>query len=229
MARWTIVLESRATDGSDVVGVRKVLKAALRCHGLRCVDYDRVRVYRDGAERREALAGYLKAELAKRVDGNVLWRYFPYDHPSIRILGEPGRDTFREERWRAKLSCAPPAKARSKVHYGDSLLAGEKIWGSLDDDVQVELLERFDDAIAVETESAGVARAVFSARCELSHNLQFAIVRGISDLVDRSGNQRSRERWRRYAASAAAAFVHDLVERLLSEPQPSTAVPVEII
>ena len=69
MVRWTIVLESRADgagDGSDVIAVRKLLKAALRWHGLRWVEYDRVRVYRDDAERREAVADWVKEELARR-------------------------------------------------------------------------------------------------------------------------------------------------------------------
>jgi hypothetical protein len=70
MVRWTIVLESTVAgegDGSDGIGVRKLLKNALRWHGLRCVGSSCVRVYRDDRERREAVAEWVKGELEKRV------------------------------------------------------------------------------------------------------------------------------------------------------------------
>jgi hypothetical protein len=68
MVRWTIVLEAKDhSGGSDVIGVRKLLKNAMRWHGLRCVGSSCVWVFRDDRERREALAEWMKGELAKRV------------------------------------------------------------------------------------------------------------------------------------------------------------------
>jgi hypothetical protein len=70
MVRWTIVLESKADggwDGADVIGIRTILKNALRWHGLKCVMGDCERVCRDDEERREALAEFVKRELAGRV------------------------------------------------------------------------------------------------------------------------------------------------------------------
>ena len=72
MVRWTIVLESKVAgegDGSDVIGVRKLLKNALRWYGLRCRGAGRERVFRDDGERRRALAEEVKGELARRVAG----------------------------------------------------------------------------------------------------------------------------------------------------------------
>ncbi len=169
------------------------------------------------------------SELAKHVDDAVSWRYVPYDQPSIRILGEPGRDVMREGRWVERVTAERPRAGQVGIHYGENIIAGEKIWGNLDDHAQRRMLERFDDAVAVETESAGVARAVFTSRCELGHNVEYAVIRGVSDLVDVRANQRTRELWRQYAADVAATYARELCLELMKREQEPGVLPVELV
>jgi nucleoside phosphorylase len=169
------------------------------------------------------------SELAKHVDGAIFWRYVPFDQPSAMILGAPGRDALREGNWTDRIDSVRPVDGVSTAIFGENIIAGDKIWGSLDDNTQKLILHRFEDAVAVETESAGVARAVFTARCELNHNLQYAVIRGISDLVDVPHNQVGRETWRPYAAAAAAAFSHEIAVRLLEDRSAEGLIAADLV
>jgi nucleoside phosphorylase len=168
-------------------------------------------------------------EIAKHVDNKILWRYVPFDHPSTMILGEPGRDVLRQNQWLDHVEVPRPEAGVPQVHLSESIIAGDKIWGSIEDASQEVLLDRFDDAVAVETESAGVARAVFSARCETERNLQYAVIRGVSDLVDVQDNQATREIWRPYAAHVAAAFALQLVKSLNAPRRMTQSIPTDLV
>jgi nucleoside phosphorylase len=169
------------------------------------------------------------SELAKHIDDKVLWRYVSYDHPSTTLLGESVRDVHRRNTWAQNISVVRPAAGDVRVRLGESIIAGDKIWGNLNDDAQKLTLDRFEDAVAVETESAGVARAVFTARCEYNHNLQYVVIRAISDLVDQIENQTTRDIWRRYAADVAASFAVDLIDRMAQSATDVAFVATDLI
>jgi len=97
-----------------------------------------------------------------------------------------------------------------------TILSGEKIWGDPDSDDLQDLLREYDKAVAMDTESYGVARAVCSQRTSRRYyNPQYLVVRGISDFVNSSGNEAQRREWTAYAASAASAFARRLSNDLL--------------
>ena len=103
-----------------------------------------------------------------------------------------------------------------------------------------EIVRQFADAVAVDMESYGVARAVFESRRTVGYNPRLLIVRGISDLVAaaeqrprrRFGFQRSRvvndggkmendeqrQTWKPYAAAAAATFAAAVISRFVASP-----------
>jgi nucleoside phosphorylase len=169
------------------------------------------------------------SEPLKIVDGVVNWRHVPYDHPSTYILGEAVQDAARKKQWQGNISYKRPARGNPQLHLGSSLIAGDKIWGSVANEEQIALLARFDDAIGVETESAGIARAVFEARGETNHNVQYVVTRGISDLIDKAANQSSRDAWRRYAAHAAATFARSVVDEVSVVRRTHAFLPMEVL
>lgn len=108
-----------------------------------------------------------------------------------------------------------PKAGEPKVIIGN-LIAGEKILGDGENEYQRQILEDFDKAIVVDMESYGLERGVYSARGTRYYNLNYLIVRGISDLVNDPGNDDTRRRWRDYAASTAAAFALAVVDELVT-------------
>ena len=99
------------------------------------------------------------------------------------------------------------------------ILAGEKILQAYNAPEQKELLRRYDKALAIETESYGVASAVFRARSDkptFSHhyNPLFLPIRGISDFVDVKKAKDQRVTWTKYAAQAACAFALGITNHL---------------
>jgi len=88
--------------------------------------------------------------------------------------------------------------------------------GDKENTYQCQILDEFDKAIAVDMESHGLARAVYTARATRYYNLNYLIVRGISDLVATEGNDEERRLWRNYAAASAAAFTVAVVDQLIT-------------
>ncbi len=98
-----------------------------------------------------------------------------------------------------------------------NILAGEKVWGDPGSEELQELLTEFDKAVAVDTESYGVARAVCWRRTAIrGYNPQYLVIRGISDFVNTAGNEAQRRAWTGYAAVSASAFAKRLVDDLLA-------------
>ena len=60
----------------------------------------------------------------------------------------------------------------------------------------------------------------------MNYNIQYAVVRGVSDLVAAADNDAMRKRWRPYAANAAATFAAGLVDKWLELPS-DTKIGVE--
>jgi nucleoside phosphorylase len=68
-------------------------------------------------------------------------------------------------------------------------------------------------------ESFGIAREVYKSRCSIHYNLQYLVIRGISDLTNTErDNQEERRLWKDYASMAAAAFARILSNAILETP-----------
>jgi nucleoside phosphorylase len=164
-------------------------------------------------------------EFRKIVDGENQIRRNPYDHPSLRLRHSVAEQIG--EKWKARVTIERPKVGKLKPKLGKpkaetpkvifgNIISGEKVLGDPTNKEQRRILKEFDKALAVDMESYGLARAVFHARASVQYNPQYLVVRGISDLVDKAGNNATRKLWRSYAANTAAAFAAEVIERMLS-------------
>ena len=170
------------------------------------------------------------AEFRKLTEQRDAARYFAYDHPTVSLRQDHASGVIQQGAWFDSIDVDRPDEemgdsANPRVHVG-SLVAGEKLMSDPRHPEQQRLSIAFDDAIAVDMESVGVARAIHDYRRDPDYNPRFLVVRGISDLltpVDNSGgdettarvvetNNEERALWKPYAAATAAAFAAALVE-----------------
>jgi nucleoside phosphorylase len=174
------------------------------------------------------VASYLHySEFRKLAEAGDLRRYYAYDQPAVSL-----RDTYvdperRDGSWIGRIAGARPAEGQPKVIVG-SIVAGEKILGNPTHEEQQRVVREFTDAVAVDMESVGVARAVHDARTSVDYSPRLLVVRGVSDLVRAvepvdlvaAAEQNAGERatWKAYAAWAAATFAHAVALRFLSSP-----------
>jgi len=150
-------------------------------------------------------------------EGQILRRKIAHDHPSLYL-----REHFFEDlrvspqSWRPNVQIAPPDPGEPSIRFGE-IVAGDDLLGDPDNAEQRRILEFFDKALGFEMESAGLARAVHKARKWANYNPQFAVIRGVCDLVNRDAalSQQTRIDWTGHAVSAAAAVAKELVDRLL--------------
>lgn len=149
-------------------------------------------------------------------DGNRA-RKIPYDHPSLYLRESFAAPLAKGDNWIAEIQVERPADGHPKALIGN-ILSGEKIWGNPDDEEQKAMLRIYDKALAVETEAYGVARELFHARGRPSYNPQYAVIRGISDIVDAPNNNETRHLWTPYAAAVAAAYAFCIARTLLTMP-----------
>jgi nucleoside phosphorylase len=166
-------------------------------------------------------------ELRKRTESGSLPRAIALLPPAQRLLAL-ARDAQRSTSWYHSIQLERPedppeeqapevegegqvstARAVPELTYGE-FLVGEKLLTDPDDPLVAELLEEFDKAKAVEMESAGIAHAVWSSQ-DIG-GPQFLVLRGISDYVNRRGNQKTRDNWKPYAAEAALAAAKAIIE-----------------
>lgn len=154
-------------------------------------------------------------EFQKLVSGQALSRYLSYDHPSMYLHESYVSGVMCNDTWASKIPVSHPTAGSPKVLVG-SLVAGEKVYGDPTSSEQVRLLDFFNDSLAVDMESMGVARAILGARRDPDYNAQYLTIRGISDLVDDTENNESRKLWKTYAAYAAAAFASALADEILA-------------
>lgn len=153
----------------------------------------------------------------KYKEEQVLRRKIAHDHPSLYL-----RDNFAErlrvepDSWRGYIQLPRPGPGAPTLHIGE-VVSGDILLGDPDNAEQRRILEFFDKGLAFEMEAVGVARTVYKARRWLRYNPQFAVIRGISDLVNANAadNQGTRVAWTPYAVSAAAAVAKAMVEDLL--------------
>ena len=150
----------------------------------------------------------------KLVQGKSLARYLAFDHPSLYFHGYHVEPARRIGNWMRHVTAPRPADGEPRVHVG-SLVAGEKLFGDPTNAEQQQMVDFYDDALAVDMESMGMARAVFKSRRSVDYNPQFGVIRGISDLVGQESNDAVRKQWRGYAAEVAAAFAWVILPGLL--------------
>jgi nucleoside phosphorylase len=157
-------------------------------------------------------------EIQKFENGRSMTRRVAIDHPSKYLRETIARHVRFSDEWKKQIKTLRPVTGEPKVVVGN-LIAGDKILGDGENAYQKRILEEFDKAIAVDMESYGLARGAFSARSARHYNLNYLVVRGISDLVNGEHNNEDRKKWRAYAASTAAAFsmcsVDELTKRCL--------------
>lgn len=168
-------------------------------------------------------------EYTKRVDGKRLIRYYPLAQPDSHLLQAQLRPLARQE-WFKGLPERPrgPADAVPELQFGE-IVAVEFLAGDATSEAQREIFGQYDHALAVDMESAGVARAMHRASTSVHYRPVWLCVRGISDRTAAdtsaqdllpSNNDDERRLWREYAAAAAARVSRRLVERLLAQPRP---------
>jgi nucleoside phosphorylase len=170
-------------------------------------------------------------EYTKRVNGQRLLRYYPIEHPASEILQRQVRPISRTP-WHEGLPLDRPALApgsEPRLHFGE-IVAVEFLAGDATVEQQREIFSQYDHALAVDMESAGVARAMHRASSDVHYRPVWLGLRGISDrtaatpeaqVLLPADNDSERRLWRDYAASAAARVARLCVERLLAHARPS--------
>jgi nucleoside phosphorylase len=128
-----------------------------------------------------------------------------HDHPSYYLRGTIAERVVTKATWQQSISESRPGPGEPKVIIGN-LISGEKLLGDKDNAYQKEIFETHETAKAVDMETIGLARGVYASRATRHYNLQYLVVRAISDRVDADDNQDERDQWRLYAADVAAAF-----------------------
>ena len=117
-----------------------------------------------------------------------------------------------------------PEPARPAVHF-KPIAAGEVVLNSRETPLALQLRQHYDDAAAIETESAGSAAAA-----HLNGSLPVLTIRGISDKADGSKHLSDRAGLQPVAASHAAAFTAALLRELAaSAPRPDGAAAARYI
>jgi adenosylhomocysteine nucleosidase len=124
-------------------------------------------------------------------------------------VDQTARHVARNDTWAGRL---PADASPPRVHFGP-IAAGEQVHYSKTSPDALWIREHYNDAVAVETEAAGVAQA-----SHLNDSLPMAVVRGISDPADRTKAAADRAGWQQRAASNAAAFALALAAELAANP-----------
>lgn len=154
-------------------------------------------------------------EFLKLDSGVMRSRAYVIDHPSLPLRRNISQPLSKYFSIRQNISFEPPRKnAPLRVHIG-SIVSGEKIYGDVDNEIQKQLLAPFDKALAVDMESIGVARAICDGRSSFWYHPRYAIIRGISDLVDSPKNNKNRAKWKKFSAHAAAVVAKRFIEMFL--------------
>jgi nucleoside phosphorylase len=125
------------------------------------------------------------------------FRSRPRSFPTSHQLDQLAREVEAERSWAGG---PPPA-----VHF-KPIAAGEVVLDSRTSPVAQHLRLHYDDAVAIETESAGVASAG-----HLNRSLPVAAIRGISDTASGEKSETDRAGCQQLAADRAAAFALALV------------------
>lgn len=172
-------------------------------------------------------ADYLHyAEFRKLTGRGDHARYIAYDQPSSWLRGSCVEPVRVDGGWAQRVEAERPDGTDSSKAWIGSIAVSEKVMGDPSHDEQRRLVDRFTDALAIDMESYGVARAIHEAREAVDYDPLFAVIRGISDLVhvrddaveQLPDNNEQRQAWKSYAAHAAATFAQDVVRAVVARP-----------
>jgi adenosylhomocysteine nucleosidase len=126
---------------------------------------------------------------------------------------QTARGLARSDDW-----CGPlPAGGRGaapKVHF-EPLAAGDVVLNSRTSDLAKQLKRTFNDAVAVEMESAG-----FAVAGHLNEHVPAVTIRAISDLAGGAKDETDSEGWQSIAARNAAAFAVALAATIKDDDTP---------
>lgn len=148
-------------------------------------------------------------EFEKQVEGGKTKpRALPIQLPSTGPRDAIGSLRHRCPEWYQPAEAKRPAASRgepSKILDGQ-IVCGEKLLSNPKSKLVARLVRKYDKALGVDMESAGVGRAILARQRE-GIFAEFTVLRGVSDFVDKKGddNQRSRDDWKPYAARVAVA------------------------
>ncbi|GGK91822.1 hypothetical protein Sme01_54190 [Sphaerisporangium melleum] len=131
-------------------------------------------------------------------------RVWEIDHETDQIA----RHLYRTETWTRRL---PAGAAVPAVRFGP-IAAGEVVQDSAVSAHAQWVRQTYNDALAIEMESAGVAQAAHHNR-----SLPMAVIRGISDRADGTKTATDGLNWQPKAAASAAAFAMALAQELAAE------------
>lgn len=154
------------------------------------------------------------SEYFKLSEGKVLQRKRPYDHPSYRLRNLYAEPLCKSDSWHKHIKAKRPLSGKPRALIAN-LASGDKLLGDRKNIYQKTLVQHFEKASVFEMEGFGVASQIYKSRGSPFYNPQYLIIRAVSDLVNESGNQAKRDKWKKYAASAAAAFTKELVSAVL--------------
>ncbi|WP_315094721.1 hypothetical protein [uncultured Cellulomonas sp.] len=181
-------------------------------------------------------------EYTKNVNGERQMRYFPVQHPSTELIKRHVRPLAREG-WHHDLPTTRPSDTPQEtpsdrapgsggsapiLRFGE-LVSVEFLAGDATVAQQRDVFGQYDHALAVDMESAGVARAMHVASSDVHYRPTWLCIRGISDRTAATleaqaalgaENDTERVQWRPYASAAAARVARLVVERLLESARP---------
>lgn len=164
-------------------------------------------------------------DYGKDLPNGFLQRYYALAHPPTALIRRHTDRLLLDPSWSNGLRGS--GGAGPKIHHGE-ILAVESVAANPTSQRQQAWLRHFDKALAVEMESAGVARAVHESEGDVHYNPRWFVVRGISDSVvgseeaERllgSDNQAERDAWAVDAAKSSARVARLLTERLVCRPR----------
>jgi nucleoside phosphorylase len=148
-------------------------------------------------------------------EGQELRRYpaMPPTRAPRRALETLSR---RQPNWTDSIRVPRPETAAAdppKILPGQ-IVCGEALLSDPSSETVEDLTERYPEALAVDMESTGVARAVYAVQGDESLFTEFCVLRGISDCIDAAeDNQETRNETKAYAAAVAlavaCAYIHN--------------------
>jgi nucleoside phosphorylase len=141
----------------------------------------------------------------KQDEGSFLARPRAWDAP--HELEQLSRHVARTRSWARFLTPSPPERLPA-VHF-KPIAAGEVLLNSRETPLARQLHHTYNDAVAIEMESAGVSQAG-----HLNRSLPVLTIRGISDKADRGKPSADEAGWQLIAAAHAAAFALALAAEL---------------
>jgi nucleoside phosphorylase len=144
----------------------------------------------------------------------------PISYPADTLLLDRALHMHHGTAWRSRLESRPdgaPASASfPAVHFGP-IASGEKVVASTAE--VKKLIDLHPKMCAVEMEAGGVATTAFAA----AHRVGFFVVRSICDFAD----SKKSDSWQRFAADAAASFLHALIRSRPVAPSEGEWQPIQ--